>query len=68
MPPARAVSKGVLALNEIATLISTIGFPIAACIALGWYVSKQLEKFRDTVENNTRAIIELLAYLKKERE
>lgn len=55
-------------MNEIATLISTIGFPIAACVALGWYVSKQLEKFRDTVENNTRAIIELLAYLKKERE
>ena len=52
-------------MNDLVTVISTVGFPIAACIALGWYVSKQLEKFRDTVDNNTRALIELLAYFKK---
>ena len=52
-------------MNDLVTVISTVGFPIAACIALGWYVSKQLEKFRDTVDNNTRALIELLDYFKK---
>ena len=52
-------------MNDLAQVISTVGFPIAACIALGWYVSRQLEKFRETVDNNTRALIELLAYFKK---
>lgn len=51
-------------MNDIVTVVSTVGFPIAACIALGWYVSKQLEKFRATVESNTKAVLELLAYFR----
>lgn len=25
-------------MNEIVTVISTVGFPIVACLGLGWYV------------------------------
>lgn len=27
-----------MAINEIVSLISTVGFPIVACLGLGWYV------------------------------
>lgn len=47
-------------LNEILSAISTVGFPIAACIVL--FV--QNNKLRDTVEENTKAVISLTDYIK----
>lgn len=32
--------------NEIITLISTLGFPIFCCLALGYYVKSQTDSFR----------------------
>lgn len=56
--------------NGILQAISTVGFPIACCIYL-IYVSKQneekhadeVEKLRQTVENNTKAMIKLCSKL-----
>lgn len=31
-------------LNSIVTVISSIGFPIVACIGLGWYVKYQTDQ------------------------
>lgn len=31
-------------INDIATLISTVGFPIAACIGLGWFCKYMIDK------------------------
>lgn len=47
-------------LNEILSAISTVGFPIAACIVL--FI--QNNKLRDTVEENTKAVISLTDYIK----
>lgn len=47
-------------MTEIVQIISTVGFPIAACCALGWFISKTIEQLRKTVEDNTRATLQLM--------
>ena len=49
--------------NAISQLIGTMGFPIAACVALFWYMIRQDERFtaivdklRDSIDDLTRAI------------
>ena len=44
-------------MNEIVQLISTVGFPIAACLGMGWYISKTQEQMRQVVEENTKAVL-----------
>lgn len=46
--------------NAIITAISTVGFPIVCCGVL--FV--QNNKLRDTVEENTKAVISLTDYIK----
>lgn len=47
-------------MTEFVQIISTVGFPIAACCALGWFISKTIEQLRKTVEDNTRATLQLM--------
>lgn len=35
-----------MAINDIMTAITTVGFPIVCCLALAWYVKDQTEKNR----------------------
>lgn len=37
--------------NTITTLIGSVGFPIVACIAMGWYVKYQTDQNSKEVEN-----------------
>lgn len=60
-------------MNDLVSLIGSLGFPIVACIALFWQNNKQEERHRDEMEkvtesinNNTTAIIELTNKLGKE--
>ena len=46
--------------NTIITAVSTVGFPIVCCCVL--FV--QNNKLRDTVEENTKAVISLTDYIK----
>lgn len=34
---------------SVLSAISTVGFPIACCIAMGWYVKDQTEKNREEI-------------------
>lgn len=43
-------------MNDIVTIISTVGFPIAACIAMGVYVKDVTGKLTDIVIQNTTAM------------
>lgn len=43
----------------ITSLVGSLGFPIAACCFLGWYMTSIMKEFRDTMEKNTLAIREL---------
>ena len=57
--------------QTIMTLVGSLGFPIAACIYMGVFLSKTLTEFKDTMQTNTGAIRELTIYvneLRKERE
>lgn len=38
-------------MNEIVQLISTVGFPIVACLLLGWYVKYQTDNYRSEVQD-----------------
>lgn len=48
-------------IQDITTLITTVGFPIAACIALFW----QNMRMSETIQNNTSAILELTTIIKE---
>lgn len=55
---------------DITQVISTVGFPIAAYVAMFWYMIKQTDAHKEEMETvkealnaNTAALIELKAYL-----
>lgn len=48
-------------IQAITTFITTVGFPIAACVALFW----QNNKMSETVSRNTEAILELTTIIKE---
>ena len=54
-------------MQDVVQLISTVGFPIAACLGMGWYISKTQENLRRVVEENTKAVLLLTERLNKER-
>ncbi len=48
--------KEDVTLNEIITLISNVGFPIACCVALGWYVKDINDSYKSHVAVMTEAL------------
>ena len=58
-------------MNDIVSVISNVGFPVAVCIALFFYMEKQNErhqtetdKLNDTLQNNTKVLTELCTLIK----
>lgn len=58
--------------QSIAGLISSVGFPIAACCAIFWQMNKQTEqhkqemdKMTEALTNNTAAVVELSTLIKR---
>ena len=56
--------------NTVISLISSVGFPIVACVALYYTNIKQAErhreemdKLRDSLDENTKAIVALQTYI-----
>ena len=56
--------------NEIITAISTVGFPIFACCAMGLGLYKfvlmhreEVGELRETIEKNTEALIQLVTII-----
>lgn len=55
-------------MEAIATIISQVGFPIAAFLLMFWMCKDQIAKMEDTVNKNTEAITKLVTYMEsKER-
>ena len=55
-------------MTDIMTMISTLGFPITACVAMGLYVKyigdlflKELDKLNNTLDKNTIQLAKILA-------
>ena len=38
---------------DIVTMITTVGFPIVCCIAMGWYVKYVTDEQREEIKNLT---------------
>lgn len=62
-------------INSIAQIISTVGFPIAMCVALLWYNKdmsdkhkEETEKFTEALNNNTLVLQKLCDTIGIERE
>ena len=53
--------------RAIATLVGSLGFPIAACIYLGVFLTKTINEFKDSMQTNTGAIRELTIYVNELR-
>ena len=57
--------------NGIVSIISNVGFPVAVCIALFFYMEKQdvrhqteTDKLNETVQSNTKVLTELCTLIK----
>lgn len=56
-------------MSEWVQIVSTIGFPIAMCLMLCWYIYTTQKELNATINKNTLAIEKLAEKLdKKERE
>ena len=58
-------------IDSVRQLISHVGFPVAVCIALFFYMEKQNErhqqetdKLNETVQSNTKVLTELCTLIK----
>ena len=58
-------------IDSVTQLISNVGFPVAVCIALLFYMEKQNErhqqetdKLNETVQSNTKVLTELCTLIK----
>ncbi len=45
--------------QDIATLVSTVGFPIVACIGLFWYMVSETRETRKVISENTNVLTKL---------
>lgn len=52
--------------QEIANIISTVGFPIAIACYMLWYNNKTMTKMQEALNNNTLALQKLAIKLDKE--
>lgn len=48
-----------LTIESILTAVSSVGFPICICIYLIIKQNETIDKLRETIENNTKALIVL---------
>lgn len=69
MPPLLLSKVGVKV--DVVNIITSVGFPIACCIGMAWYIlkrddkhAKEVENLRKSIDNNTKVMTELLFYLK----
>ena len=69
MPPLLLLKVGVKV--DVINIITSVGFPIACCIGMAWYIlkrddkhAKEVENLRKSIDNNTKVMTELLFYLK----
>lgn len=59
-------------MQAITSLIGSLGFPIACCIALFWYITKnakqhkeEMDKMSEAINNNTNVMNQLILKLEE---
>lgn len=52
--------------TDIAQLVTTVGFPIVACVALFWHINTTQKEMIAALDNNTNVITQVLEHLRQE--
>ena len=55
-------------INTIQTIITSLGFPICVCIALGWFIYKAFEKFTSQAEKKKKKLYTTIAQAQETNE
>ena len=55
-------------INTVQTLITSLGFPICVCIALGWFIYKAFEKFTAQSEKREEKLYTTIAQAQETNE
>lgn len=66
--PINRQERDVISMEEVTTVISTVGFPIAMCILLFWYMKEQMKTHKEETDQLKNVINEnnvILAGLKQ---
>lgn len=45
-------------------IVGSLGFPIAACAAIFWYMVKEQREMRAVIDNNSSILLRILEHLK----
>lgn len=53
--------------NDLLNAVSSVGFPIVMCVMLYYFNKVEIEKLRETIENNSKIIAELKEVIKDRR-
>lgn len=61
----RLFSEGIMNVNDVMSMIGSIGFPIVACCAMAWFIATTFRNFNDLVTKNNVLTEELIGLLQK---
>lgn len=53
-------------MDTLMTMISNVGFPIAACCGLMYFINTTIKELRTTIERNTLLLEKISAFLERE--
>lgn len=53
-------------MDAILNMISNVGFPIAACGCLMYFINTTIKELRETIQQNTILLEKISAFLEKE--
>jgi hypothetical protein len=56
---------GIMNVNDVVSMIGSIGFPIVACCAMAWFIATTFRNFNDLVTKNNVLTEELIGLLQK---
>lgn len=59
---------GIMNVNDVVSMIGSIGFPIVACCAMAWFIATTFRNFNDLVTKNNVLTEELIGLLQKEND
>ena len=52
-------------MENIVQVISSVGFPIAACCGLMWFINTTIKELRETIQQNTILLEKISSFLAK---
>lgn len=52
--------------GQIMTAIGSVGFPIVACVGMGWFIATTFHDFNDLMTKNNVLTEELIGLLRKD--